>query len=659
MLRIARTNKTPDNRTAGKQIEEIHEQHQALIKTIKRHLSPATASLFARPVTNDSSDCIEWYSDLRGQPLPLRALPEKEQLQARKLLNDRLAAIDKLAERLPNLEPGSEGLQTLLHKAARLPDDDSIYVVDGQPVITLWGTTDLTEPTSATSMSNIPRNGTPPVIPSIRGKSRFVKYILWLLLALLIGLLWFWFSKHPLDWQAYNPFRDDYQLLLNEIDAAGNDCQLLEKIYNENPLVHDPEPKFVQLKEKLEAKLQWCAGLADLQNQIASAQGDCTRLEEILTTNPNLADPQGPFIGLEQRLESDIRLCSEYRQLKSQIDSAKDDCQALMQLLEATPRLREAEGMFVPLRKELDQLIAECNSFQALADSIHNAQADCDRLNQIASENASLQNADEKHSALSQQLEDYRSSCKRKQIENSVNLCPGERPKQLAPELVVVFDASGSMAYPSDTRKTKEVERQIAQAGFSLGLSSFLMGRRVTEQQFQNLVHRLSPEKESRIRGAKTAVRKLVQKTPSDMDIGLVVLKDCPGAKKYGFYQPSKRQQLLGITEGLQPDNGTPLGDAIYKAGQMIDGVNKAATMVVISDGEESCNANPCSVARKLAAQKPYLTINVVDILGTGAGNCIAKATKDGKVFTARNMQDIINMTEKAADTAIPKNCKK
>jgi hypothetical protein len=91
----------------------------------------------------------------------------------------------------------------------------------------------------------------------------------------------------------------------------------------------------------------------------------------------------------------------------------------------------------------------------------------------------------------------------------------------------------------------------------------------------------------------------------------------------------------------------------------MIDGVSKPATMIVISDGQESCGADPCETASRLAAQKPYLTINVVDILGTGAGNCVARATKNGKVYTANNLQDIVKMTEEAASTAIPEDCKK
>lgn len=377
-----------------------------------------------------------------------------------------------------------------------------------------------------------------------------------------------------------------------------------------------------------------------------------------MNNNPYLQNPQEPFIELKGQLEKSVQHCVEFQQLKSAIDSAKDNCSALSKIRQENPRIQQPEGLFIPLKQQLDGYIANCTAYDTLASTIDKAQLDCQKLKQLATENTLLKNPTGKFIKLKEKLNTYQNNCQSKQIENSVNLCPGERPKELAPELVVVFDASGSMAFPSDRYKSQQVEQQLANAA-GISLFAALLGGGNPYAAQLDMLYRLSPEQDSRMRGAKTAVNKLVQNTPSDMNIGLVVLKDCPGAQKYGFYSPAKRPQFLGTINNLHPDGGTPLGDAILKAGQMIDGVNKAATMVVISDGEESCNADPCAVARRLAAQKPHLTINVVDILGTGAGNCIAKATKMGEVFTANNLQDIINMTEKAASTAIPKNCRK
>jgi hypothetical protein len=715
VLRIARTKKSVYLNTED-QDDQHFAQYQQLTKLIKKHLSSVAASVFAQPVLQNNSDDIEWYSDLHGQPEPLLSLSEEQQLKAKKLLSDRLTALTKLADQLPQLEPDSEELQTLLKKAVQFPGDKSVYVVNDQPVITFWGVPD---PSSIKTIQTVQNTNTPlsqtPALPITNNESkpripRFLSYLGWLLLfTLLAGLLWYWFSKHPVNWQDYNPFVDQYQIILDQVSAAGDDCVELERIYKDDPLLHKTEEKFTLLKKQVESKLDICQAYEQLKKEIEFAQGDCKKLVSILNQNQYLQDAKKPFIDLKNALKKDVQLCAEYQKLKFTIDSAHDDCPLLSQLNIENPYLKRPEGMFVSLKKQveeniiecnanktqaqidsakedcnllklidaentylqqpkgmfvalkqqLDRNIQDCNSYQTLKNNIDKSQLDCKQLKKIASENKALQKAEGKFIELKQQLLKYQKNCKRKQIENIVNLCPGERPKKLAPELVIVFDASGSMAYPPDIYKSRQIKQKMAQASLGLALTLFAGGKQFAKLLNNDLFRKLSPANKSRMQGAKTAVNKLVQKTPGDMDIGLVVLKDCPGAKKYGFYSPTKRQQLLGIINRLNPEGGTPLGNAIHKAGQMIDGVNKPATMVVISDGEESCGSNPCVIARKLAAQKPYLTINVVDILGTGAGNCVAKATPKGKVYTAHNLQDIVLMTEKAASSAIPKNCRK
>ena len=757
MLRIART-RISTFLPADRQDEKPFAQYQRLVTLVKKHLSPVTASVFAQPVLQDDSDYVEWYSELQGQPEPLLSLPESQQLKVKELLTDRLSSITKLAEQLPQLEPGSADFQDNLQKAARFPENKLIYVINDQPVIIFWGIADQTSHSVRPPTSNIVDSKSPLATSATKKTSRSLLRIGLLLLSIgvLAGL--FWLSKQPINWQDYNPFLDeyqllldevnaaenncpalediytnnplinkneekyvllkkqveeslvncdyqslldevnaaesdctalksiytnnplinrteekfvllkkqveeslvncDYQLLLDEVNAAGNNCSTLENIYTNNPLINKTEEKFALVKKQVEAKLANCEAYIQLKKEIESAQGDCPKLTGILNDNPYLQNPQEPFIELKGQLEKSVQQCVEFQQLKSAIDSAKDNCSALSKIRQENPRIQQPEGPFISLKQQVDSYIANCTAYDTLASDIDKAQLDCQKLKQLATENALLKKPTGKFIKLREKLNTYQNNCQRKQIENSVNLCPGERPKELAPELVVVFDASGSMAFPSDKYKSQQVEQQLANAA-GISLFTALIGGGNPYAAQLDMLYRLSPEQGSRMRGAKNAVNNLVQNTPSDMNIGLVVLKDCPGAQKYGFYSPAKRPQFLGTINNLQPVGGTPLGDAILKAGQMIDGVNKAATMVVISDGEESCNANPCAVAQRLAAQKPHLTINVVDILGTGAGNCIAQATRNGKVFTARNMQDIINMTEKAASTAIPKNCRK
>ncbi len=748
MLRVARVKKSKFI-LSGSDKEKIFSEHGDLTKLIKQHLSPVTASIFATPTILQNSDEIEWTSELKGQPVKLNSLAEGEQQQAKKLLNDRLSAISRLTDELPQ-SPETETLKQALH----YPGDDAVYVINGQPIITFWGiggkATDTKAPTPAASIPLINDSHKTRRIP------RYLSILGWLaLFALLAFLIWFWLSKNPVNWNDYNPFIDEYQQLVDEVEAANGDCTALNKIYQSNILLQRPEKKFALIKQQVEDRLAICEAYVQLvktiqlakddcqalnnilsnnvhlqnpegmfielrqqlekdiqlcqyhklqleiqaasgncpelkkildinqylknpqgkfvelkqqlekdiqlcqyhklQLEIQAASGNCPELKKILDINQYLKNPQGKFVELKQQLEHGINLCAEYQTLKSKIESAKDNCNVLKAISKQNQYLQQTEGMFVELKQKTAKLIKRCEDYQVLENAIKKAGKDCKKLKQIAKENNYLQNAEGKFADLKRQLDKQRRPCEKKKIEDLVNLCPGQRPQKLAPELVVVFDASGSMRHPAESSPklvslTKQLE-QAQRSGNPFGILALSLALSTEMSKYG--------VQQSRMYAAKKAVSSLLPKIPSDMNTGLVVLKKCSRAQKYRFYAPNERNKLLSEINRLTPTSGTPLGSGLSIAGQMVDGVKKPATIIVISDGEESCKADPCAIARQLARKKPYLTINVVDILGTGAGNCLARATKKGKVYTARNMRDIVKMTEQAASSAMPKHCKK
>jgi hypothetical protein len=234
-------------------------------------------------------------------------------------------------------------------------------------------------------------------------------------------------------------------------------------------------------------------------------------------------------------------------------------------------------------------------------------------------------------------------------ITNAKEFCPGERPPELAPEIAVVFDHSGSMHLNINT--TAAQEQQLANEHPASQLLRLLTG------QPDQRIDRLTREPR-RITVAKQAVSQLVQKLPSDMHTGLVTVGDCPTASNRGFFGPEQRQGFLTEIARTNPAGGTPLANGILQAGSMLDGINRQSMILVVTDGRESCGSDPCAAAYSLAAQKPHLTINVVDIGNSGAGNCVAKAGR-GKVFTANSVQDLrLSVEQATTDLRGPKDCK-
>ncbi|MDR4521177.1 MAG: hypothetical protein R3E36_11395, partial [Nitrosomonas sp.] len=310
MLRIART-ELSTFQLAHNQEVIFFSHYQRLVALIKKHLSPVTASVFARPILQDESEYVEWYSELQGQPVPLRSLPEGQQLKAKKLLYERLSSISKLADRLLQLEPDSSGFQTILQKSVEFPGDKAIYVINDQPVIIFWGISDSDNQFSPISTSYITDSKIPETTTSTKKTFFLFSFGLGLFFfVLLAGLFWVLLSKQPFNWKNNSPFENEYQLLLVEVSAAENNCSALKNIFTNNASINKTEEKFVLLKRQLKIKLTECEALIALRKEIESAQNDCPRLKNILINHPNLQNIESKFIATKQQLDIHLNNCN-------------------------------------------------------------------------------------------------------------------------------------------------------------------------------------------------------------------------------------------------------------------------------------------------------------------------------------------------------------
>jgi hypothetical protein len=282
---------------------------------------------------------------------------------------------------------------------------------------------------------------------------------------------------------------------------------------------------------------------------------------------------------------------------------------------------------------------SEPGPLEALRKRVADAGNRCDALIELLKRDQTLKSRDAA-AVRKEVLDTLNRRCKDTLVREARNLCPGERPAQVVPEFVIVFDASPSMAYSLNASPAEiELAERMRRPDLVIG----------------------DPQ---RVKPAREAAVEVAQRVPRDMSTGLVMVDSCQqGARPLGFFGPGQRAALIGQLQNIQPHpfapgGGTPLADGIARAGQMVDGVNRDATILVISDGQESCRGNPCAAAQALAAAKPRLKINVLDISGTGAGNCVAAATK-GQVFTARNAADVVSSMRRAAQVAMgPAHCR-
>jgi len=597
MKRIARLGTEPFR--AGDQPLDYSE----LVRILRPHLPPATVALFAKPKAVDGG-VMEWYSELGGQPVPFNQLPPAEADRVKRVLDERLASILQLAERLQS--QGGDGPQqaVLLRQAAQYPDTGTLFSLNGQPVLTFWGhslqgAAPVPAPAATPASAEVqPAAGNLPPLPPETGiplqdekgpqrkRRRWWPWLLLglLLLGLLAALLWWLYCR---DGEPQAPPQEPPALEQPEEESA-----------TEEPVPEEPAAEVPPETPAVEPPPEPEAPETPLPVEEPAAEES---VADIPPEPEPVPPPPDPLDTLTQKVE------------------ATQDCAALQTLLQDEQQLQDSDPRAVALKQQItDTLNGRCKQEQAKQQQV-------------------------------QQQE------KQARIQQAKTQCPGQRPPELAPELIIVFDASGSMNERLPLTAQEQLQRQVTKdvigglGGLIGGSAGGTIGRTVEKAVVKDAPTRMS--------AAKDAALTVVRKTPRDTNIGLVMIEQCPQARSAGYYSPAQRGSLTGLIQSLQPQQGTPLGDGIAKGGQMLDGVNRASLMVVISDGQESCGADPCAIAKQLARTKPNLKINVVDIMGTGAGTCVAQAT-GGRVFTAKSVNELNMMvTQAAQDVLGPANC--
>ena len=160
---------------------------------------------------------------------------------------------------------------------------------------------------------------------------------------------------------------------------------------------------------------------------------------------------------------------------------------------------------------------------------------------------------------------------------------------------------------------------------------------------------------ETRLDSAKQSVAVIADNLPADVDTALVKFNGCNAIDNDYFLD---RQTLKQKVNALNPTGGTPLARSIERAANILS-KKKPTVMVVVTDGEDSCGQkDPCAVAAAAKASHPNLTINVVDVSGTGGGACIAQ-NGGGQVLPARTPAEIKQAMQQATYAkTLPSACK-
>ncbi|MEE4282393.1 MAG: VWA domain-containing protein [Pseudomonadales bacterium] len=147
---------------------------------------------------------------------------------------------------------------------------------------------------------------------------------------------------------------------------------------------------------------------------------------------------------------------------------------------------------------------------------------------------------------------------------------------------------------------------------------------------------------------AKDVMEELVWGLPDTQRIGLVAYghrkkADCADIETLSQVGAT-REAVVKQLRAVSPKGKTPLTASVAHAATALNYKNQAATVILVSDGLENCDADPCALARTLEQQGLDFTVHVVGFDVTESERqglqCIAEET-GGSLMTAQNAQEL------------------
>ncbi|MGC6407746.1 hypothetical protein ACNO7M_03900 [Bisgaard Taxon 45] len=221
-----------------------------------------------------------------------------------------------------------------------------------------------------------------------------------------------------------------------------------------------------------------------------------------------------------------------------------------------------------------------------------------------------------------------------------------------APQMAIVFNNASGMRYTikEGIKKIDDFDRRLE--------------REAVPRKEIDYMYR----KPNRSTASKVAVNNILASIDPHIDIGLVELKSCltrkpktSAAVAHGVFSAQQRETLkqkinqMKVRENQVP--GTPIYEGLEKALTMVDGVEREALILLITEGNGDCTLrDPCQLIKQEIQRRPKLKVNIVSINSPwNATDCLASLT-GGHIFNREvnselQLTELINQAVKSVQT--------
>ncbi|MEL6920155.1 MAG: VWA domain-containing protein [Pseudomonadota bacterium] len=169
----------------------------------------------------------------------------------------------------------------------------------------------------------------------------------------------------------------------------------------------------------------------------------------------------------------------------------------------------------------------------------------------------------------------------------------------------------------------------------------------------------------TKIEIARTTLDTVLSTVPEDLELGLIAYGhrqrgECGDIEEVVAPGVSNREQISAAVNGFNPKGKTPLTQAVRQAAESLLYTEDKATVILVTDGIETCEADPCAVATELERAGIDFTAHVVGFgLSEEEGQqvaCLAENTGGDFILAdnAEELGDALTQTVAAAPEPEP-----
>ena len=171
------------------------------------------------------------------------------------------------------------------------------------------------------------------------------------------------------------------------------------------------------------------------------------------------------------------------------------------------------------------------------------------------------------------------------------------------------------------------------------------------------------PNSRARIDEVRSALAQVLPTATKHRRVGLITYGPGPynqcNVKLDLKPTPDAARLIMSAINALVPAGKTPLTSAVEQAAEVLNYRNKPGVIVVVTDGEETCGGQPCTLAKQLRLLGDQLTVHVIAFRYSGfswtGGNSVMDlmclADENHGLYSRANSEDeLVEALEKTLD---------